>query len=93
FIGSFGIFNGVLQLLRYSHRHRPKKPAEKKTFDFYLDLSLVYLTLLSSIFYLIILVLFASFGVVISWMSHALAQKIVLIIACLAVFLLDKDDI
>jgi membrane protein YdbS with pleckstrin-like domain len=95
FIATFGIFNGVLQLLRYSHKHRskPKNPAEKKTFDFYLDLSLVYLTLLSSLFYLVIHILAASFHVEVQWMSTAFAQKIVVIIACVAVFVLDLDDI
>ena len=96
FIAAFGFFNGVLQLLRYSHKHRsknPTNPAEKKTFDFYLDLSLVYLTLLSSLFYLVIHILAASFHVEVQWMSTASAQKIVVIIACVAVFLLDLDDI
>ena len=95
FIASFGIFNGVLQLLRYTHKHRQKEVnlAEKKTFDFYLDLSLVYLTLLSSLFYMVVHFLIISFNVVIPWMSTAFAQKIVVIISCFAIFLLDKDDI
>ncbi len=96
FIAAFGFFNGVLQLLRYSHKHRSKdqkNPTEKKSFDFYLDLSLVYLTLLSSLFYLLIQILAASFHVFVPWMNPALAQKIVVIIACVAVFVLDLDDI
>ncbi len=92
FIGSFGIFNGVLQLLRYSHKHRPKKPEEKKTLDFYLDLTMVYLTGLSIIFYLIIFVLHLAFSIDLIGQGHALGQKIVLITSNIAIFFLDKDD-
>jgi len=93
FIGAFGFFNGVLQLLRYNQKYHPKQPEAKKTFDFYLDLTMVYVTLIISLLYLIILVLDASFDVELGWMTHELAQKIVLIISSLAIFLLDKDDI
>ena len=92
FIGSIGIFNGVLQLLRYSHKHRQKKPEEKKTLDFYLDLSMVIITGLSIVFYLIVFVLHLIFNVDLIGQGHALGQKIVLITANIAIFFLDKDD-
>ncbi len=93
FIGSFGIFNGVLQLLRYSHKHRSKKPDEKKTLDFYLDLSMVIITGLAIIFYLIIFILHLAFNVGLIGQGHALGQKIVLITSNIAIFFLDKDDV
>jgi hypothetical protein len=92
FIGSFGIFIGVSQLLRYSHKHRPKKPEEKKKLDFYLDLTMVYLSGLSILFYLIIFILLLVLKE--DWLGtmQALAQKLVLIISFIATFFLDKDD-
>jgi len=92
FIGAFGIFNGVSQLLRYSHKHRPKKPEEKKTLDFYLDLSMVYLTGISILLYLIDFVLHTFFEVDIFVSGQALTQKIVLITSFVATFFLDRDD-
>ncbi|QEE16742.1 hypothetical protein DSAG12_02572 [Promethearchaeum syntrophicum] len=92
FIGSFGILNGVMQLLRYSNKHRPKNKEEKKNFDFYLDLSMVYLTGIAILFYLIAFILHIAFSIELFGYGHALAQKIVVIISCVAVFFLDKDD-
>jgi len=92
FIGSIGIFNGVLQLLRYSHKHRSKKPEEKKTLDFYLDLTMVYLTGLAILFYLIIFILLLVLNEDWTGTIQALAQKIVLITSFVATFFLDKDD-
>ncbi len=92
FIGAFGIFNGVSQLLRYSHKHRPKKLEEKKTLDFYLDLTMVYLTGLAILFYLIIFILLLVLNKDWTGTMQALAQKIVLITSFIATFFLDKDD-
>ncbi|MHA1473647.1 MAG: hypothetical protein ACTSPA_04020 [Promethearchaeota archaeon] len=92
FIGAFGIFNGVSQLLRYSHKHRPKKPEEKKTLDFYLDLSLVYLSGLSILIYLILFILHSVLNVDWTGTLQVIAQKMVLIISFIATFFLDKDD-
>jgi len=92
FIGSFGILNGVMQLLRYSKKHRPKNKEEKKNFDFYLDLSMVYLTSIAILFYLIAFIMHIAFGYEVFGYGHALAQKIVVITSCVAVFFLDKDD-
>jgi len=92
FIGAFGIFNGVSQLLRYSHKHRPKKPEEKKTLDFYIDLSLVYLTGLSILSYLIIFILLLVLNDGWTGAAQSIAQKIVLITSFVATFFLDKDD-
>ena len=92
FIGAFGIFNGVSQLLRYSHKHRPKKPEEKKTLDFYLDLSLVYLSGLSILIYLVLFILHTVLNVDWTGTLQVIAQKMVLIISFIATFFLDKDD-
>ncbi|MHA1767739.1 MAG: hypothetical protein ACTSW5_05620, partial [Promethearchaeota archaeon] len=92
FIISFGLFNGVSQLLRYSHKYHPKKPEEKKTLDFYLDLSMVYLCGLAIILYMVIFILHITLNLDILGHGHALGQKIVLITAGLTVLFLDKDD-
>ena len=92
FIGAFGIFNGVSQLLRYSHRHRPKKPEEKKKLDFYLDLSMVYLSGFSILFYLIIFILLLVLNADWPGTMQAPAQKLVLITSFIATFFLDIDD-
>ena len=92
FIGAFGIFNGVSQLLRYSHKHRPKKPEEKKTLDFYLDLTMVYITVLSILFYLVILIVHLVLNVGWTEIAQAAAQKLVLITSFITAFFLDKDD-
>ena len=74
FLGSFGIFNGVAQLLRYSRKHRPKIPDEKRSVDFYLDLTMVYLTGITLLFYLVAFILHIAFNIELFGYGHALAQ-------------------
>ena len=91
FIIFFGVLNSVTQLLRFDRKHRkPKSPA--KAFDYFKDLTMVIIVLLT-------VVIFAGsyvtskfstieeFGII-----ARLSQKVVLIVDCVAIFFLDLDD-
>jgi uncharacterized membrane protein len=102
FVGGFGIYNFICQLLRYIRKHTPK-PTKKK-FDFYLDKTFVILVFLVTVWYLVSgllglleqSILFPEFekvGYVALIFQTALSQKMVLFISGIAAFLLDPEDI
>ena len=92
FIFSFGIYNFNCQFLRYTRKHRPDP--NRKSFNYWLDVIVAWLLVLSILFYFAIFFL-EHFGVTMpfSWLNTPLAQKIVLIIALFAILILDPEDI
>ncbi|MHA1401586.1 MAG: DUF998 domain-containing protein [Candidatus Heimdallarchaeaceae archaeon] len=91
FVFSFCIYNFNCQVLRYSRKHRPNP--DRKTFNYWIDLIVAWLVLLSIIFYFVVFLL-VHIGVSMpyDWLNVALTQKIVLIFALFAVLLLDPED-
>jgi hypothetical protein len=90
FIAGIAVLNFVFQLFRYRKRHFPKP--EHRNWDFYLDLTFVILLFAVGAFYFVIeawSLLDASYNFV----STAITQKIVLFAACIAILLLDVDDV
>jgi hypothetical protein len=91
FILGFAVLNFTLQLMRFIRKRQ--QIVEKRSFDFYLDAVVVVL--------LITIIVILSFLFILSETTHnsileMLAitfQKIVLIVSCLAILLLDLDDI
>ena len=91
FIGAFGILNFVLQLLRFIQRHQEKP--EKRRFDFYLDASIVVLVFIV-ILLLLIFFIPAEITKIPALLSTSIVlQKLVLLVDCLALLVLDLDDI
>ena len=102
FVGGFGMYNFVCQLLRYVRKKKqgqyPKKEGVswKRKWDFWVDLVFVYLVIIAIVWYLIsgVLGIFHvdKTGILIIFQT-ALSQKMVLFVAGAAAFLLDPDDI
>lgn len=92
FIFSFGLYNFNCQVLRYTRKHRPDP--NRRSFNYWLDVIVAWLLLLSIVAYFAIFAL-DHFGITmpLSWITTALAQKIVLILAIFAVLILDVKDI
>ena len=91
FILAFGILNFTLQLLRFVNKHQ--EIPEKRRFDYYLDASFVVLIFL---IILLLVVFFIPSEITKNPILILLAiifQKVVIIIDCLAILLLDLDDI
>jgi hypothetical protein len=90
FISGIAVINFVFQLFRYRKRHFPKP--EHRTWDFYWDLTFVILLFAVAAFYFVIeawSLLDPSYY----FINTALTQKIVLFAACIAILLLDVDDV
>ncbi|NHJ87416.1 MAG: hypothetical protein FK734_18280 [Asgard group archaeon] len=91
FIGCFGALNFILQLLRFVNKHQ-KIPQTRK-FDYYLDATIVFL-----VFIVIALLVIFFIPAEITKNPTLLAlstsfQKLVLFVDCLALLVLDLDDI
>jgi hypothetical protein len=104
FVGGFGIYNLVCQLLRYIRKKKqgqyPKKEGVswKRNRDFWVDLVFVYLVLAAIIWYLtsgiLGIIIGPKTGILAILLPTAFSQKMVLIFAGIAgLFLLDPDDI
>ncbi len=92
YIAGLAIINFVFQLLRYVKRHVPKPTDAKRAWDYYWDLSFVILLFAAGAFYFVIQIS-SMIGYSLPFISPALAQKIVLFAGCIAIFLLDIDDV
>lgn len=91
FMGAFGILNFVLQLLRFIQKHQ--KVPEKRKLDFYLDLSIVIIVFVVVIALLSVFIPFAITENTTVEFLCAIFQKSVIIVDCLALMVLDLDDI
>ncbi len=93
FVFSFGIYNFNCQVLRYTRKHRPNP--NRKSFQYWLDVSVAWLLLLTILFYFVLFIIIHILNITmpVSWLCIPLAQKIVLIVALFAVFILDIEDI
>ena len=91
FIAAFGILNFSLQLLRFIKKHQ--QIPEKRMFDFYLDLSIVVIVFIILLTLIIVFIPFAIAAFPIFELLAIIFQKLTLIIACLALIVLDLDDI
>jgi hypothetical protein len=94
FVFAFGLYNFVSQLLRFIRKHVPKP--KKRIWDFYLDTTFVILVFLAVVWYLLSGLFIDILGKNASWIRaifHVpISQKVLLIVCCIAAFLLDLDD-
>ncbi|NHJ48600.1 MAG: hypothetical protein FK733_12515 [Asgard group archaeon] len=90
FMGGYGIINFILQLLRFV-RKRQELP-DKKSFDFYLDASVVILVFLIILILLIVFIPSEITHNPILRLLSVIFQKLVIIVDCIAILLLDLDD-
>jgi len=91
FITAFGILNFVLQWLRFIQKHQ--KVPEKRKFDFYLDLSIVVLVFIVALALVTVFIPFAITESPTFELLSIIFQKAILIVDCLALIVLDLDDI
>ena len=95
FVTGFGLFNFIAQLLRFIRKHAKKPTEGKRKWDFYIDLTFVILVFLGVLWYLLS-GLFGFLELELGWFAIIfnlfISQKILLIIGCIAAFLLDLDD-
>lgn len=92
FVGGFGVFNFICQLLRFIRKFQPKP---QKKLDYYLDLTFVILVFLALAWYLLsgLFDLIHLDNDLVHLIFHLeISQKILLMISCIAAFLLDLDD-
>ncbi|NHK31859.1 MAG: hypothetical protein FK730_10940 [Asgard group archaeon] len=90
FIVGFGILNFTHQILRFIRKHQ--EIPDKRRFDYYLDASMVVVVFISILFLIISFILSQIIDNLALEIIAAANQKIVLIVACIAIFLLDLDD-
>ncbi len=90
YIAGIAVINFVFQLFRYRKRHFPKP--EHRSWDFYWDLTFVILLFAVAAFYFVIEV-WSILDPSYAFINTALTQKIVLFAACIAILLLDLDDV
>jgi len=90
FIASFGILNFILQMIRFTRKHRPLKP--EKTPAFHRDLAMTIIVFIA----LLIFAIFYSMKVITSspvlQILAQTSQKLILIVDCIAIFFIDTDD-
>lgn len=91
FILVFGVLNFILQLFRFI-RKRQQIPKKKK-FDYYLDATVVVVVIAVIVFLSLLFVISETTQNLISRMLSIIFQKIVLIVSCFAILLLDTNDI
>jgi len=91
FIGAFGILNFVLQMLRFIQKHQ--KVPEKRKIDFYSDLSIVVLVFIVVLTLVTVFIPFAINENPTFELLSIIFQKLVIIVDCLALIVLDLDDI
>ncbi|MBN2154836.1 MAG: DUF998 domain-containing protein [Candidatus Lokiarchaeota archaeon] len=95
FVTGFGLFNFIAQLLRFIRKHVPKPADKKLKIDYYIDLIFVILVFVAIVWYLLS-GLFEMLGIITPWVvlifNLYVSQKILLIVGCIAAFLLDLDD-
>jgi len=90
FILGFGLLNFVLQLLRFVKKHR-EIPSDKK-FDYYLDATIVVLVFTVIVLLVLIFIPAELTKNPVLVILSIIFQKIVLIVDCLALLVLDLDD-
>lgn len=90
FITGFGILNFILQMIRFTRKHRPLKP--QKTPAFHRDLAITIIVFIA----LLIFAIFYSIKVITSspvlQILAQISQKLILIVDCIAIFFIDTDD-
>ncbi len=90
FIAGFGFLNFFLQMLRFTRKHRLKKP--EKTPAFYWDLTMTiivfFVASLFTFFYLLIIISSNDTLILLAQIS----QKLILIVNCIAIFFIDIED-
>lgn len=91
FIIIFGVLNFTLQLLRFVRKRQ--EFSIKKSFDFYLDATVVIVVFLVIVILSIFFLVSEITGNSITRMLSIIFQKLVLIVSCFAILLLDLDDI
>lgn len=91
FIVFFGVLNSVTQLIRFGRKHhRPTHPV--KQFDFYKDLTMVIIVILSVIVFIVSYILSKTTVILEMGIIARISQKAVLAVDCVAIFFLDVDD-
>lgn len=92
FIAGVAVVNFVFQVLRYHKRHVAKPTTGKRAWDYYWDITFVVILFVTGTFYLVVQIWGWIPGTT-QLISTALAQKVVLFAACIAILLLDVDDV
>lgn len=91
FVAGFGILNFTLQLLRFV-RKRQEIP-EKRKFDYYLDVSIVVLVFVVIVLLIVFFIPSEITKNPVLILLSIIFQKLVLIVDCLALLVLDLNDI
>ncbi len=90
FIAGFGILNFILQMMRFTRKHRPLKP--KKTPAFFRDLAITIIVFIALLFFAVFYSMKAITSNAVLQTLAQTSEMLILIIDCIAIFFIDTDD-